>query len=127
MTTEMWFGVSIAGNLILGLLLVGLWSWYRTVVQENKILIDIFERISQAGKEEQNRARSQEKERRAAIESEIRNEENHIIVDHQTYSLVWLATNNPNDNEARTAAVQACMRISKHLKPRIFLLTRGRG
>lgn len=34
-----------------------------------------------------------------------------LLVDQRTYNLIALAVNNSNDNEARSAALQACKRI----------------
>lgn len=34
-----------------------------------------------------------------------------LLIDHQTYSLISLAVNNSNENEARTAAMKACKRV----------------
>ena len=37
-------------------------------------------------------------------------------IDQTTQRLIELAVNNPNDNEARNAAIQACKRLSKRAK-----------
>lgn len=42
-----------------------------------------------------------------------KNNYNKITVDTKTYSLVMLAVNNSNDNEARAAAVIACKKLIK--------------
>ena len=38
-------------------------------------------------------------------------EQNKLLIDRKTYSLITLAVRSNNDNEARNAAVQACKKI----------------
>ncbi len=38
-----------------------------------------------------------------------------LLVDQQTYSLVKLASSNPNENEARNAALKAIQRLSSYI------------
>jgi len=80
--------------------------------------------VEECQRDEAWQARQEEyaEQRKSAMTEAARPVDHDVTVDHQTYLLIYLAANNTNENEARAAAMQACLRISQQSRQTKFLL-----
>lgn len=106
---SLYYSISVGLNVILFIGAHQIWARMRRIMFENERMSEYIGRINQVFDDAQDRAREQNEER---MNNPPPLPTHHQMeVDHQTFLLMHLATNNPNQEEAKTAAMIACARI----------------
>ncbi len=121
MTHEMIMGILTASNGFFALAAQQLFTRLRRISKENEVMASYIDSFNAAYDEASAEARRESYERsKDMLNNPPPVPTNHKVdIDHTTYLLMHLATNNTNEAEAKSAAMQVCMRI---MRPRTLLL-----
>lgn len=107
----LYYSISVGTNILLAIFAHQLWVRMRRLVKENELMSEYIGQIHGAFDDAREKARAEREEQMR--EPPPLPTQHQVTIDHQTFLLMHLATNNSNDDEARSAAIAACTRIMR--------------